>query len=205
LRHEDASRRENARREDARREDARRDVPRREDARRDVPRRGDGRRDDSRRDAPRRDDSRRDGRGGKRGGGQRGQYYDLWKLSKLEKTREYFGERPKWSPVAMSTVEIPVPLCPLCGEPIKELSMAFTNKNSSEAVHFDCARESVQRSVRLEAGDMVAYIGGGRFGVVHQPNAQNLNGVKIKQIVEWEKKEIRAEWRALIADHFSLT
>jgi hypothetical protein len=192
-----------------RRDDSRRAAPRRDDSRRGDSRREDSRREDSRRDDSRRDDSRRDGRGGKRGGTGRGtssrQYYDLWKSSKLDKTREYFGERPKWSPVEMSTEEIPAPLCPICGKPIKELSMAFSNKNSGEAVHFDCARESVQRSVRLETGDMVAYIGGGRFGVVHQPNPQSLLGVKIKQIVEWEKKDVRADWRTLIADHFSLT
>jgi hypothetical protein len=57
----------------------------------------------------------------------------------------------------------------------------------------------------LEKGEAIAYIGGGRFGVVcfnHTPNSQNFT---IKRILEWENKENRAEWRKTIADHYSIT
>ncbi|MDR2489986.1 MAG: hypothetical protein LBD20_01120 [Spirochaetaceae bacterium] len=124
---------------------------------------------------------------------------------RFDKAKGLFVERPKWIPTKMSTEQIPEPVCQICKKPIKDLSLAFADKTNGEAVHFDCARESVQRSMELSGGDFVAYIGGGRFGVVNYPNPQSYNGIRIKQIIEWEKKELRSSWRGLIADHFSMT
>jgi hypothetical protein len=59
-----------------------------------------------------------------------------------------------------------------------------------------------------EQGDVVSYIGGGRFGIVHfnEPAEKREKGAfTIKKILEWEDKENRAEWRGFIADHYSVT
>jgi hypothetical protein len=66
-------------------------------------------------------------------------------------------------------------------------------------------RERIASGEVLEEGDEVAYIGGGRFGVVHFENPREASGFKIKKILEWENKEARADWRKTISDYYSMT
>jgi hypothetical protein len=52
----------------------------------------------------------------------------------------------------------------------------------------------------------VAYIGGGRFGVLHAEHnpGSPTPSYTIKKIIVWEKKEDpRGEWRRIVADHYS--
>jgi hypothetical protein len=114
-------------------------------------------------------------------------------------------ERLKWIPPKMSNEPIPTPDCPYCGKPIKDISTALTDKNSGQPVHFDCVIAKIGEYESLEKGELIAYIGGGRFGVVCFNHAQNSRNFTIKKIVEWEDKENRAEWRKPIADHYSVT
>ena len=77
----------------------------------------------------------------------------------------YF-ERPKWIPPNLSTDPLPVSDCPWCGKPIRDMSSAIADKDSGYPVHFDCVTARIAFGERLEKGDSVAYIGGGRFGIV---------------------------------------
>jgi hypothetical protein len=124
---------------------------------------------------------------------------------KLERKRGGFVERPRWKPPALSTEPIPTPVCPWCGKIIKDLSMAIADKTSGEPVHFDCVIDRISAGEKLESGDAVTYIGGGRFGVVHFNNLPDTRDFRIKKIFEWENKEERSEWRQSISDHFSVT
>ncbi|MDR3166892.1 MAG: hypothetical protein LBT93_03025 [Treponema sp.] len=114
-------------------------------------------------------------------------------------------ERPRWTPPKMSAEPFPVPVCPYCGKPIRDLASAFSDKNSGEAVHFDCVLARISEGEILEKGDSVVYIGGGRFGIVCFDSAENTQHFIIKKIFEWEDKENRASWRSLICDHYSVT
>jgi hypothetical protein len=122
-----------------------------------------------------------------------------------DKNTEALVERLRWIPPKPSTEPLPVPDCPYCGKPIKDLSLAFSDKNSGEAIHFDCMIARLSKGENLEQGDTISYIGGGRFGVVHFSNPSKPHDFKIKRIYEWENKENRAEWRQVISDHFSVT
>jgi hypothetical protein len=104
----------------------------------------------------------------------------------------------------MSAEPIPVPTCPLCGKPIKDISTAITDKLSGVPIHFDCAVARIAERENLGAGDTVTYIGGGRFGVVHFPNPQDTKNFKIKKIFELEDRDDRADWRKNISDHYSI-
>ena len=115
------------------------------------------------------------------------------------------GERPHWIPPKLSTEQIPAPECPYCGKPIKDMSLAISDKNSDKAVHFDCIISRLGEGESLEPGDVISYIGGGRFGVVHFTDSQNPQGFTIKKIFEWENKEHRAGWRQAISEQFSVT
>jgi hypothetical protein len=125
--------------------------------------------------------------------------------SKNLKNKDPLHKRPKWTPVKLLTDPIPTPVCPYCNKSIKELAQAFTDKNSGEAIHFDCVRERLANSQILEKGENITYIGGGRFGVVYLAIPNSMRTFKIKKIIEWENKDERAVWRGNIADHFSLT
>jgi hypothetical protein len=124
---------------------------------------------------------------------------------RYDKTQGIIYERPQWTPVKPPADPLPSPVCPICGKPIKDISSAVTEKNSGEPAHFDCIIAKIAGQETLEQGDRIAYIGGGRFGVVHFNTPQDGRNFKIKRIFEWEDKENRAEWRGNIADHFSVT
>jgi hypothetical protein len=124
---------------------------------------------------------------------------------RFDKKRGNFFERPRWSPPQTPSDPLPVPDCPYCGKPIKDISSAISDKNSGEPVHFDCIIARIAEGEVLDQGDAVAYIGGGRFGIVHFTNPQNSQEFKIKKILEWEDKENRAEWRRSVSDHYSVT
>jgi hypothetical protein len=124
---------------------------------------------------------------------------------RYDKTQGIIYERPKWTPVKLPSDPLPSPVCPICGKPIKDISSAVTERNSGEPAHFDCIIAKIAGQETLEQGDRIAYIGGGRFGVVHFTSPQDSRNFKIKKIFEWENKENRAEWRGNVADHFSVT
>ncbi|MDR3161073.1 MAG: hypothetical protein LBU28_05600 [Spirochaetaceae bacterium] len=137
---------------------------------------------------------------------------DTWPEGKKKKdiprydvNRSIIFERPKWTPPPVSTEPIPSVDCAYCGKPIKDMSTAVADKDSAEPVHFECIIARISQGEKLAPGDSVAYIGGGRFGIVHFNNAQDKRNFNIKKILEWEDKENRSEWRKIIADHYSVT
>ena len=124
---------------------------------------------------------------------------------KFEKNRPALQERPFWTAPKLPTEPIPVPECPWCGKPIKDISTAISDKNSGFPVHFDCIIARLTETEPMESNDVISYIGGGRFGIIHYNNPQDVQDFKIKKIFEWENKDNRCEWRRNISDHFSAT
>ena len=154
---------------------------------------------------------------GGKGGDNRGTRRRSWKRrgtnnqerqngnTKVEKPRASFFERPKWTPSKISTEPLPSPDCPYCGKPIRDIVSAMADRGTNAAVHFDCILARVAEGEILEKGDVIAYIGGGRFGVVHFNNPGEMKKFTIKKVFEWENKDNRAEWRTIVSDHFSIT
>lgn len=147
--------------------------------------------------------------------------------------RHPFYERPKWIPPKMNTDPLPVPNCPWCGKPIRDISSAIADKDSGVPVHFDCVLSRIAFGEKLDEGDSVSYIGGGRFGVIcfaaaasraketqaggrQEPERKSAmqeilrpapvgRDFIVKKIIEWENKDARADWRSVICDHYSVT
>ena len=120
-----------------------------------------------------------------------------------------FFDRPKWVPPKVDTEPLPVPDCLWCGKPIKDISLAISDKDTGAPVHFECVAARIAGGEILEKGDVVTYIGGGRFGVVcfgasKDPHSAN-RSFKIKKIIEWEEKDKKADWRSAICDRYSTT
>ena len=131
--------------------------------------------------------------------------------------RVSFVERPKWVPPKINTEPLPVPNCPWCGKPIRDLFQAISDRDTGAPVHFDCVAARIAGGERLEKGEAITYLGGGRFGIVcfgspsysrDSPDRGSFpagHDFRIKKIIEWEDKEKRAEWRSVISDHYSVT
>jgi hypothetical protein len=133
--------------------------------------------------------------------------------------RASFIERPKWNPPKTNADPMPVSICPWCGKPIRDMFSAIADKDSGVPVHFDCVSTRIAFGEKLEKGETVAYIGGGRFGIISfggktgapQETRQDRNSPQagrdftIRKIIEWEKMDKRAEWRSLICEHYSVT
>jgi hypothetical protein len=127
-------------------------------------------------------------------------------------------ERLRWIPPELNTDPIPEPLCAWCGEPIKDVGTAIEDKVSGGPVHFDCIISRLSENENLEKGEVISYIGGGRFGIVRfretraevktfrRDDGEETGRVfSIRKIFELEDKERRADWRGSIADHYSMT
>jgi len=117
-------------------------------------------------------------------------------------------ERLRWTAPALNTDPLPVPTCTRCGQPITDLHAALTDTQAGGTVHFDCVIAELEKREQLEEGDTLSYVGGGRFGIVRFANPSERKGQRaftIKRILEWEDKDQRADWRGLIADHYSIT
>ena len=124
---------------------------------------------------------------------------------KFEKNRSSLHERLLWTMPKPPVDPIPIPDCAWCGNPIKDISTAISDKNTGLPVHFDCVLARLVEAETLESNDTVCYIGGGRFGVLHYNNPPDTRDFKIKKIFEWENKDNRSEWRRDISAHFSVT
>ncbi|QQO09700.1 hypothetical protein [Breznakiella homolactica] len=124
---------------------------------------------------------------------------------RYDKQKGVIVDRPKWAPPKVSTEPLPVPDCPICGKPIKDIASAITDKKFGQPVHFECMAAQIAAKEPLGEGDTVSYIGGGRFGILHYPNPQDRRNFQIKKVFECEDKENRAEWRKTVADRYSTT
>jgi hypothetical protein len=129
---------------------------------------------------------------------------------RYDKNRGLFIQRPKWSPPMQSNEPLVIPNCAHCGRIIRDITTALEDQITKEPVHFDCVMARLAETETLEKGDSLAYIGGGRFAVVHLTvirlsSHYDIQTFKIKKIVEWEDKEHKAEWRQMVSDHYSVT
>ena len=90
---------------------------------------------------------------------------------RLEKPkRPHHHERPKWTQPKVKTEPLPISDCSWCGKPIKDISSAISDKDSGAPVHFDCVISKIALGEKLEKGESITYIGGGRFGIISFAN-----------------------------------
>ena len=113
-------------------------------------------------------------------------------------------ERPKWVPIKLPTGPLPSAVCPICAEPIKDIIAAVSDKSTGSPAHFDCVIKRIKEQERLDRGDEIVYLGGGRFGIIQYLNHHDYRNFRVKKVLEWEDAENRAEWRKDIADRFSV-
>ncbi|MDR2793931.1 MAG: hypothetical protein LBB61_09770 [Treponema sp.] len=126
------------------------------------------------------------------------------RVERKTSTESHIYERFRWNPPLLSTDPLPIPSCSCCGKPIRDIATAVDDKTSGAPAHFDCILRRLIETEHIEKGDTIAYIGGGRFGIVHFGGSHDKPAFKILKIFEWENKDNRAEWRKNVSDHYSL-
>ncbi len=94
-------------------------------------------------------------------------------------------------------------ICPKCGQPITDIASAIADKTTGQPVHFDCVLEQVKQSEPTGENEKVAYIGQGRFAVLHYENIRDQRHFTIKKIIEWESREQQSEWRSELSGLYS--
>ena len=95
------------------------------------------------------------------------------------------------------------PVCECCGRPVMDMSSVIAGRDSGNPIHFDCALEILADEEKLAAGEKLAYIGQGRFGIVFRENPRDIKHFSIRKIIEWEPKDKRPVWRDQMADLYS--
>ena len=58
------------------------------------------------------------------------------------------------------------PLCPLCGEPVRDRKTAVLTPDEQKLAHFDCVLQDLSKREGLGPGEKITYLGKGTFGVV---------------------------------------
>ena len=94
-------------------------------------------------------------------------------------------------------------VCEKCGQPVIDIASALASRSGNGTVHFECALKEVEASETLAAGDKVAYIGQGRFGVINYPNVHDVRHFTIRKIIEWDKRDENTEWRNRMSELYS--
>ena len=94
--------------------------------------------------------------------------------------------------------------CEICGEAISDIANAISNRGSEKPVHFDCVVNKLSESEKPGMNEKIAYIGQGKFAVIHFENAHDQKHFTIRKTIEWEARDSeRGEWRNEMAGLFS--
>ena len=104
---------------------------------------------------------------------------------------------------AIRAFKAKIPLCECCGKQIIDVADAITSKETGNPVHFDCILEKISEREKLGANEKIAYIGQGKFAVLHFENMHDLRKFTIKKTIEWENQDVRSDWRTEMASLYS--
>jgi|SRR5574344_145796 hypothetical protein len=94
-------------------------------------------------------------------------------------------------------------ICPKCGELITDIASAMVDSQSGKPMHFECALAKLKESEKIEENEKISYIGHGRFAILKFENPRDQRHFEIKKIIEWEKTDVKVEWREELSSLYS--
>gem|GEM_PF-283949 len=92
-------------------------------------------------------------------------------------------------------IEWPEHICKKCGLPIKDPTLAMSDKITGLPIHFDCILKFLKQSEVLKENEELIYIGSGNFAIVYFENPKIRKNFKIIKLIEWEAGSKTSEWR----------
>jgi len=78
--------------------------------------------------------------------------------------------------------------CPLCGEPIKDIASAITERTSGNPAHFDCVMKKIAEEEEVQEDEKICYLGNGSFGIIQKRNSKQMNFF-IRKRIQYEEKD----------------
>jgi hypothetical protein len=98
------------------------------------------------------------------------------------------------------------PVCPVCGEAVRDLASALTHRQTGQPAHFDCIVKELKAANPLGAQERLCYLGGGVFGVLTWRVEGNPASFVINRRIPYEdprapqdwKKQLQAEGQAMV-------
>ena len=84
--------------------------------------------------------------------------------------------------------------CPVCGEPIKDITSALSLMGEGVPAHFDCVLNRIKEKESIGEGEALIYLGKGDFGVVNDEEYRK-GKLEIIRKVTYEQLDNREEWR----------
>ena len=103
-------------------------------------------------------------------------------------------ERPE-RPAKQEAAPRVFPGCPVCGEPVRELSSALTHRQSGQPAHFDCVVKELREANPIGPQERLCYLGGGVFGVLTWKVEGNPASFVIKRRIPYEDPRAPQEWK----------
>ena len=100
------------------------------------------------------------------------------------------GEKPREPSVAR-----PLPECPICGRPVRELAAALTHRPTGAPAHFDCILKELRDTNELAPQEKLCYLGGGTFGILQFRPSGGANRFTIRKRIPYEEKDSHQEWK----------
>ncbi len=116
-----------------------------------------------------------------------------------QRKRPHFVKSKDAKAEPLGKIVWPEYICERCGKPIKDLTLALSNKESGKPVHFDCIISFIKSSEKLLENEEVIYIGNGNFAIVWFENPKVRKKFKIRKLIEWEEENAEYEWRIEMA------
>ena len=88
----------------------------------------------------------------------------------------------------------PLPECPVCHKPVRDLKTSIQHKLTNTPAHFDCIIKDIQKTETLEASEKLCYLGRGTFGILSFRNASSPLRFIIRKRIKYEEKEQSLDW-----------
>jgi hypothetical protein len=90
------------------------------------------------------------------------------------------------------------PICPICGNSVKDIYTAVAAEDGETPAHFDCILKQIEQREQLEKDEKVCYLGRGSFGIIKTRSGGSMKFF-VRKRIQWEKEEKKFDWRRKIS------
>ena len=90
------------------------------------------------------------------------------------------------------------PICPICGNSVKDINTAIAENESEAPAHFDCIIKKLEQQEELEKDEKICYLGRGSFGIIKTRNGGPMKFF-VRKRIQYEKEEKKFDWRSSVS------
>ncbi len=91
------------------------------------------------------------------------------------------------------------PICPFCGNSVKDIYTAIASEEDEAPSHFDCIIKELEKRETLEKDEKIVYLGRGSFGIIKTRNSGSIKFF-VRKRIQYEKEEKKFDWRKKISN-----